>query len=78
MPARDPAVVTLSGPQQAFNLLVPGDLKFSINLAGFAAGTHRIALDATRIRGNNGLEIEHVEPGVITVMLTPAEQPGAG
>jgi len=77
-PTLGPAAVTLSGYQQTFDLFKPLDLKFSIDLADFEAGTHRIELDATRIRGNNGLEIERVEPGVITVTLTPAKEPGAG
>jgi YbbR domain-containing protein len=74
-PTLEPAAVTLSGYQQAFNLLVPANLKFSIDLAGLDAGRHRIELDATRLRGNNGLSIERVDPSTITVTLRPAEKP---
>jgi hypothetical protein len=75
-PTLEPAAVTLSGYQQAFNLLLSGNLKFSIDLAGLESGTHRIELDATRIRGNDGLKIERVDPSEITVTLTPLDRPG--
>lgn len=77
-PTAHEAEVTFSGYQQAFNLLVPSGLKFSVDLAGLQAGIHRIALDAGQIRGNTGLSVERVQPTTITVTLTPVAKPPAG
>ncbi len=73
-PTPEPAIVTFSGYQQSFNLLVRADLKFSVNLAGFEAGRYRVALDSKSIRGNDGLHVERVEPTSIIVELRPVEE----
>jgi hypothetical protein len=63
------ATVTLRGYQRAFNLLVPSDLKFSVDLSGLAAGTYRVDLDASRLRGAADFDLDRVIPPAIAVML---------
>ena len=70
--------MTLSGTEQKFSLLKPGDLRVSLDMSGIKDGESRIALTNDLVKNYSGLAVVNIAPGQIPLssyMLMPLVVP---
>lgn len=66
--------ITLSGPSRAFDMLDPGELGVSLNVADLRAGTQRIEVAEPEIEHPRELSVSRVEPRSVTVVAQPTRE----
>ncbi|MEX2559971.1 MAG: diadenylate cyclase [Pirellulales bacterium] len=62
---------TLSGSERAFNLMEPGELRASVDLAGVRQGEQQIALTAANLNNPSDLEVLQLEPRSLSLEAFP-------
>jgi diadenylate cyclase len=66
-PKTKEVTVTLSGTEQKFNLLKPGDLKVSLDMSAIKDGENQITLTNDLVKNYSGLSVVNINPSQITL-----------